>query len=61
MKIQYIILFITLQFPIISISQCYLYSDSLALVSFYNATNGLDWFNTCIPGHPIQAFCKPNT
>ena len=56
MKIKYIILFITLQFPLISIGQCNRFSDSLALVSLYNATNGSNWLNTWDLDQPISTW-----
>ncbi|MEP6794988.1 MAG: T9SS type A sorting domain-containing protein [Saprospiraceae bacterium] len=56
MIFKYLILFSTLQFPLLSFGQCDRASDSLALISLYNATNGSDWFNVWNLDQPMSSW-----
>lgn len=56
MLIKYIILFSALQFPLLSIGQCNSFTDSLALVSLYNATDGSNWLNGWDLDEPVSTW-----
>jgi len=56
MLIKYIILISALQFPLLSIGQCNRFSDSLALVSLYNATDGANWLNAWHLDQPMSTW-----